>query len=152
MNHNRWIFKSRLKAWECLFQKILSILLTFLGLFLRQNDTRRVIQHLSSRKCSLCSRTHRRWIGRLLAEIEVFRFLLWLRNFCVCTILLILYLIPVLQTSDWRMFFTIAFIESFKVPNLSLFAARQTILPSLSLILIERPVLAFFSVEQLKTN
>ena len=53
-------------------------------------------------------------------------------------------LIPVLQTSDWQMFFTIACIKSFKVPNLSLFAARQTILPPLSLALIERPVLAIF--------
>ena len=33
------------------------------------------------------------------------------------------------------MFFTIAFIKSFKVPNLSLFAARQTILRPISLIL-----------------
>ena len=100
---------------------------------------------------SLCSQTHRRWIGRLLAEIG-FRFLLWFRNFYLCTILLILYLIPVLQTSDWQIFLTIAFIKSFNVPNLSLFAARQTILPPFILILIERPVLAFFSVEQLETN
>ena len=42
--------------------------------------------------------------------------------------------------------FTIAFIKSFKVPNLRLFAARQTILTPLSLILIEHPVLASFSV------
>ena len=50
------------------------------------------------------------------------------------------------------MFFTIAFIKSFKVLNLSMFAARQTILPPLSLNLIERPVFASFSVEQLETN
>ena len=48
--------------------------------------------------------------------------------------------------------FTIAFSKSFKVPNLSLFAARQTILPPFSLILIECPALACFSVEQLETN
>ena len=47
-------------------------------------------------------------------------------------------MIPVLQTSDWRILFTIAFIKHFKVPNLSLFAARQAILPPLSLILIEQ--------------
>ena len=46
--------------------------------------------------------------------------------------------------------FTIAFIKSFKVPNLRLFATRQTILTPLSLILSEHPVLAFFSVEQLE--
>ena len=77
------------------------------------------------------------------AEIEGFRFLLWFRSFYLCTILLIIYLIPAMQTSDWRMFFTIAFIKSFKVPKLSLFAARETILLPFSLILIERQVLAF---------
>ena len=50
-----------------------------------------------------------------------------------------------------EIFLTIAFIKSFEVPDLSLFAARHTILPPFSLILIERPVLAFFSVEQLET-
>ena len=41
------------------------------------------------------------------------------------------------------MFFIIAFIKSLKVPNLRLFATQQTFLTPLSLILIERPVLAF---------
>ena len=68
------------------------------------------------------------------------------------TMFLIIYLIPALQTSDWRMLLTIAFIKHFKVTNLSLYAARQTILPPLSLILLERPVLAVFSVEQLETS
>ena len=88
----------------------------------------------------------------MLAEIEGIRSLLWFRNVYLCTIFLMIYLIPVLQTSDWRMLFTIDFIKSLKVPNLSVFAARQSILTPLSLILIERPVLAFFSVEYLETN
>ena len=61
-------------------------------------------------------------MGWLLVEIEGFRFHLWFRNFY-----LIFYLTNNIfesssETSEWRIFFTIACSKIFKVPNLSLFA------------------------------